>query len=676
MTRVASLVSLFCIVALVFPRLAYGQIDSIPSPLNSDQLEDFLQNATENSSEDEETGFDFNLLEALEAYAKSPLNLNTASRQELQDMGILSAFLIENLLQYREDVGELISIYELQAVPGFEPEFIKQMLPYVAIDGGLDDYNVGLGEMLSSGKNELFMRWQRTLEPSRGFVDAADTTYNSRFLGDPNKYYTRFRHSYENRLQYGFTAEKDAGEEFFTGSNKQGFDFYSAHIYLKDYNERIKAVAIGDYNISFGQGLVLFSGFGYGKSSQVIDIKKSSRVLRPYTSVLEQNFMRGAAATIGITQNLEITAFGSSLRVDGNIGVEQNEFNEPLVTLSSLLQTGQHRSPNEIEDEKALGISTVGGNLRWEKGRFQVALNAIYNKLDQTLLRNPTSFNQYYFEGNSLFNTLNGLLVGLDRKVDFSILHRHYPRDYQTLLGNGFGETANVRNEEGLYLGLKIKPAKQWIWQGYFDIWRHPWLRSTADAPSNGYEWRTRLTYWKKRTYTAYVELRSETKLRNTINNETKTDFLTSTRLTSARLHFQYDVSKTVSLRTRLNYALFDNGVDELTSGFLIYQDINWKPKDLPISLTSRFALFDTDNYNLRFYAYENDLLYAFSVPAYFGKGSRAYINVRYRAGRNLTLEGRIARSFYTDRDVISSGPNEIQGRTKTDVKFQARLKF
>ena len=52
---------------------------------------------------------------------------------------------------------------------------------------------------------------------------------------------------------------------------------------------------MGDYQIMFGQGLTFWSGRAFGKSADVINIKKNPLGIKAYTSVDENLFMRGAA---------------------------------------------------------------------------------------------------------------------------------------------------------------------------------------------------------------------------------------------------------------------------------------------------------------------------------------------------------------------------------------------
>jgi len=89
-----------------------------------------------------------------------------------------------------------------------------------------------------------------------------------------------------------------------------------------------------------------------------------------------------------------------------------------------------------------------------------------------------------------------------------------------------------------------------------------------------------------------------------------------------------------------------------------------------------RFAVFDTDTYNARIYAYESDMLYNFSIPAYYSQGTRFYLNLKYSVTKYLDFWIRYSQSYYSDLDVISSGLSEIQGNTKSEIKAQIRIRL
>ncbi len=650
--------------------------------------------------------FDFNtLFETLQYYQTNPLNINTATEEDFRELGLLSDIQIADLLQHREQTGEFLALFELQALDTFSESLIQALLPCFTVKSDVDDYQRSIKAMLQEGKNELFLRWMRVLQEARGYTE--DVSETSRFQGDRNKLYLRYKHGYENKLSYGFTAEKDAGETLFKAPNKAGFDFYSAHFYLKDYKDKIKAIALGDYSVTLGQGLLMHTGFGYGKSALVMNIKKSSRKIRPYRSVNEVGFLRGAAATIKLNEQLEATAFASYNGKDGNVILSEDiasGLDDALLGFTSLLISGMHRNENEILDKNAIRQLTMGGNLTYSGKDWRIGLNGVYDSFNQELQRRVSPFNQFYFNGKSNFNasvdynlnlrnfnlfgetaiskggglaTLNGMLVSLDRKVDLAVLYRNYMPDYAALNANAFGETVGVRNENGLYFGLVIRPTQNLEWSSYFDTYEHPWLRSQADAPSKGYDWRTKLRYFKKRDFEAYIQLRYEAKEMNSPNNTTATDFLTTRENFQMRLRIAKKVNPMIELRTSFDLGYVQFGSDsERAEGTVLLQDVVFKPLSSPWSFSARYALFDTDGYAIRFYYFENALLNTFSVPAYFDKGSRFYLNVRYKGIQNLMIEARYDQTFWTNRDRIGSGLAEIDGSLRSSVWMQLRYRF
>ena len=696
-----SKITVIILSSLLLSFASTAQTDTIPVeelPVNTDLLEDYIQ------GNDDDVPFEFNtIFEELESYAQNPLDLNEANAEELESLKLLSDIQINALIQYRQKLGNFIAIYELQAVPGFDLETINQILPYVNVRQGLEDYNISIGEMMKEGRNELFVRWARIIEEQKGYLPTDGGEGAPAFRGDPNKVYLRYRHSYSNKLSFGLTAEKDAGEEFFKGSNKQGFDYYSAHFYLRDYRRWLKSLAIGDYTISMGQGLILYTGFGRGKSAQVMNIKRTRRAVRGYTSVDENNFMRGAAATFKFGEHFQLTTFGSYKSRDGNLQQEDSGDLE-IQQFTSLQLSGLHRTENELEDKNALNLTEIGGILKYKRSNGHIAFNGLYSKFDKTLQRAIRPYNRFYFNGDRLSNfsldysyifrnynffgetarsdngalaTVNGLLMSLDRNVDFSLLHRHFDIDYQAINPNPFAESSGARNENGLYLGLEIRPIKHWRLSAYYDIYRHPWLRFTADAPSKGHEYRVRLTYFRKRKMEAYIQVRDERKEINAAGNTTPVDFLVNSRLFQTRFHFSNKLSRAIELRSRLDLGFYNDGTDAATQkGIVVYQDVIYRPIGSPFSLSGRFAIFDTDGYGVRYYSFENDLLYSVSIPAYYNRGSRFYVNLRYKGIRNVSLELRYAQTYWANQETFGSGQEEIQGQTRSEVKAQVSVRW
>lgn len=667
----------------------------IVDPVPTDLLEDFLQNSGAESGD-----FDLNgQFDLLATFQKRPLNINRCDEADLRELGLLNDIQINNLLQYRKTAGPLLALYELQVIPGFDLALIRRIIPYLTTGGDLDDFQASILEMIGDGRNEAQIRWSRVLEKQAGY---ANPESDQSYLGDPNQLFVRWRHTYYNRLSFGITAEKDRGEAFFKENNRQGFDFYSAHFFLNNYRKKLKALALGDFNASFGQGLILFSGFSTGKNAASTLVKRNARNLRPYASANEANYLRGVGISYALSDKLEATAFYSSRLRDGNVnGVDT--LDEEVASFSSFIDAGFHRTAREIEDKNSVRQNISGLSLQYHSGSYRLGLNSVYHRFDRVLTLNPQPYNRFYFQGQSLFNTsvdysarwgnlnafgetawsdngaistLNGLLMTLDRKMDAALVYRRYPRNFQALGAAAFGETDGGRNEEGMYMGLEVRPRTGWTVNAYYDVWRHPWLRFQVDAPSRGTEWRLRLTYEKRRRMRAFVELRQENKEENAFGNETAYNVLAPTRLVQLRTYISNQVSKALELRTRADWGYWDDGVGAREFGFAVLQDVIVQPIGFPLSFNTRFALFDTDSYNVRFYYYENDLLNTFSIPPYYNRGSRVYLNLRYRPVSALTIEARFAQTFWSNQTEIGSGLELINGPRRTQLSAQIKYVF
>jgi len=655
---------------------SYAQKDSSDFELDLTSFEDILLENTDSNDPDL-----IYFYETLQSLHKKPLNLNEVTYEQLKELPLLNDLQIQQFILYRSTYGDLISIYELQSVPSFDIKTIRAILPFVKVSG--ERLQMTLPEMFKGSDQAIVLKWGRFLQEKNGYtIDEGDATPD--YEGSRDQLVFRYLGNYENKFRYGLVAEKDAGESFFSKSNKQGFDYYTGHVFLKDYSKFLKAIALGDYQVSFGQGLIAYSGFSGNKGANVMGIERRRRTLRYSASLNETQFLRGAGITLGLSDNIEVTVFGSSKRTDGN-------------------DSGNHRTASEIEDEKKIRINNFGGNIKYQKNNFHVALNSIFHQLNQPLIRRDAAYNRFSFSGDRLLNlstdygffirnfnffgetgwsdngtlaTVNGMLLGLDEKVSLSLLHRYLPPQFQSINARVFGETSQGSNENGLYLGVEINPNKNWNFKAYFDTWRHPWLRSNVDAPSKGLEYFARVTYKKKRRSEIYFQIKNEIKERNAPNNETAIDYLAPHTRTNFRIHIANKISKSIELRSRAEWAFFNNTVEPKERGYLLYQDVIFKSIQYPLSFTTRFALFDTDDWDSRIYAYENDLLYTFYIPAYYRKGTRFYLNLRYRPTQNWTAELRYERTFINNENSFGSGNEEIIGNVQSVLEAQVRYSF
>ncbi len=681
---------LFLILILTFTLSdIYSQI------LDKDAIDNIIEEIAESS--DEELDYT-QLYEDLYYYAQNPLNLNTATREDLEKIQFLSDFNIEDILEYRRTYGEMKSIYELQLLESFSDEDIRHLLPFVTVAPKQEKTVPNLKNVIKYGRSNLFLRTQFLLQQQKGYTD--EVKIDKRYQGNRFKYYTRYQFNFKQKIKFGFTAEKDPGEAFFGNYEKQGFDFYSAHLEAKNIG-LFKTITLGDYQVRLGQGLIAWTGISQGKSSYVMSIRKKYDGLRKYSSTDENKFMRGAGATIQLG-DINITGFISYKFIDGNIDLTDTITNE-IQNVTSFQITGMHRNISELQDKHSVSEFIYGGNATWRHKTFRLGASYIQYFFGSELNKNLKPYNQFDFQGNEGRNAsidyqasyknfyffgeeaishtggyalLNSVQIKLAPQFSLAILQRYYTKDYQAYYAGAFGEQSKTTNEKGMYFGAEMHPVRKLSVSAYFDTYSFPWMKFRTYAPSDGVDFFTQLNYSISRYVNIYARYKQESKYQNSSYDYTGVVPIIPTEKKQLRFHINYQLSRNLILKNRFEFAQYTTSETGAENGWMIFQDINYRFKIFPLNLSARIAFFDAP-YNARIYAYENDILYGYSIPAYSGQGIRTYLTLKYTVIKNfIDIWLRYANFSYADRNVIGSGNDEIQGSNKSEVKFQVRIKF
>lgn len=685
----------FCCASL---GVCFAQETPPPPSNNSTNVDEKIEERIENVAQTADENTDFTeLAENLKYFSEHPINLNNTNKEDLLQLGLLTDFQIDNLFKHIEKNGKLVTLQELQTIDGYDLETIYKLLPYVKVNTAIDANSSSLTKIFANGTHQILLRATRYLEEQKGYTPAEEgASENSRYLGNPWKYYARYRFTYARKISFGITAEKDAGEEFFKGT-QSSFDYYSAHLFVRDAGP-FKSIALGDYQLEYGQGLTLWTGLAFGKSSDVINIKKNAQGIRPYTSVNEIFFKRGAAVSVG-RKKWALDLFYSHRGLDANLTdtLDEEQF------FSSAQESGYHRTPGELLDKNSITEDFAGGHLNYKSGGLTLGATFVTAKYDKTFSPSPEVYNQFNFRGNKLSNTgidysylfrninffgevsradngsvayLNGALFSLDPRVTLSVLNRYYPRDFRAPISNPLREGSNPSNERGTFFGLITKPVRTITLAGYFDAFTFPWLRFGVNAPSSGYEYITQLTFTPNKKTELYFRFKQTTKEQGVSGNLTPIDYLVNATQRNYRFNVVTKISPTVTLHSRVEFVNYQEAGLDPSKGFLIFQDVNYKPMGSPLSLAFRYALFDTDDYSSRVYAYENDVLYYYSIPAYYYKGSRYYLTLRYTVKKGIDVWLRYAQTVYDNQKTISSGLDEIDGNKRSEIKMQLRFEF
>ncbi len=654
-----------------------------------------LENSTEHNA-DLETEDD-SWLQQMQQFIKNPLDLNDANESGLTELQLLTALQIRNFIVYRNLLGTFISIYELQAVPGWDISTIEKIRPFITVSLRTDVLSSAVSR-INKGEHSVLIRVGQTLEKAKGYVHDSSTATNF-YPGSPQKIMVRYKYNFKNALQYGVLAEKDAGEQFFKGKQKQGFDFYSAHVFIRNAGN-IRALALGDFTVNLGQGLIQWQSQAFKKSSDVISIKREASVLRPYNSAGEINFHRGIGITVAKNQ-WETTVFASYKKIDANLVPDTSQMREDFV--SSLETSGYHRTKAEADDKGIQRQFAYGGNFSYRYQQLHLGFNAIRYNFKLPLKKSDDPYNKYALSGNSFGNysidysytyknlhlfgeaavtdkfdkaLVNGLLISVSSFADMSLLYRNIAASYQSLYSNAFTENTSPNNESGFYAGMAIHPNDFWRIEAYMDMYHFPWLKYRVDMPSSGSDFLIQVTYKPDKHLEIYSRYHSESKAINVNPDAITLAPVEAQPRRNWRSQVSYEINPSMILRNRTEMIWFDKSGTEAEEGFLTYFDVVYKPLLKSYSGNLRVQYFETGGYNSRLYAYENDVLYSFSIPVFYNKGYRYYINFNYEINKKFSTWVRWAQTIYSGKNLIGSGLDEIKGNKKTEIEVQAMYTF
>lgn len=660
-------------------------------PVNEQQLE--LQAEREEGLPEDDTQW-----QQLAYLQKHPLNLNTATENELRTLPLLTDLQIGNFLRYRQQLGPLLHIYELQAVPGWDILTIKQLLPFVTVSDQ-KSITARLGERFGHGEQTALLRLAGTVNNSKEYKKAT-----AAYLGSPAAALFRYKYNYKNLLQYGITGDKDAGEQFFKGAQKHGFDFYSFHFFARKLGI-VQSLAIGDFTVGFGQGLIQWQGMAFKKSASVLMVKRQGPVLQPYNSAGEYNFHRGVGITMQ-KKRVQCTVFGSVRTLSANL------VNDSAMTgdayISSILTMGYHRTAAELNDRHNVQCITAGASVKVAGARSHIGVNAVQYGFSNSMLPSEAPYDRFAISGRHWGNysfdygytfrnmhvygelaadkLLNramvyGLLASVDPKVDLAIVYRNISSRYQSLFSNAFTESRLPVNENGLYAGLSIRPLHGWKLDVYADVFRFPWLKYQVNAPSGGQEYLLQLEYRPNKYVNIYTRFRHETKGLNVSDTASVIPAVTPVPRKNWRTQVNYRLNRAVELRSRVETVWYGGGRTKKETGFLLYTDVHVKPALKPFFFNARLQYVETGGYNSRIYAWENTVPYNFSIPARFDKTLRYIININYRlrskpaAQRfrkmNCLFSLSLAQSFYPFKAAVDATKTAVEAYGTSHIKMQ-----
>lgn len=614
-----------------------------------DELEESLEaNETENVTEE--------LLERMEEMRRNAKpNLNDLSYEVAVNLLHLTDYQYYQLQLYIEEYGQLYSVYELPAVDGFTDTDMRHLAERAVVEPP-PPQRPTFRQLLKAGKNVFWVRYGQVVERQAGY----DTSRASHYAGSPA--HVQFRYDYSVRQHFGFriAGEKDAGEAFFRGEQRQGFDHYSGSVYVKNLRW-LKYAVVGDYRLNYGQGLVLGSSMMSGKGGGVSAARRFGDGIRPAATTNESTLFRGGAVTLG-NSNWSGSAYAGRVTESNNTALGGAlSYKRARFTVG-----GQIVCYGSFAD-------SASWRQRWLSLFHSDRLNASLSY--QAVAGRTLLFGEAAVDGKGHPALLQAALVPVSPVFRVAALLRYYATGYQSPMGSGFRASSGDCGELGAYLTGHLVLSRKVEADIFFDYYRLLWLSYRTDAPVPGMDAGLALScnLSRKSTLTARYQWKSRPK------NESEDMYMH--RLDEQcrhRLRLQWSCAPLPVLKTKTEVSMVFNkssSDNQWRKGLLMYQDLACNILRPQLSLHLRIAYFDTDSYDERLYAYENDVYYAFTVGSYYYQGLRACLLLRYKVQR-FSVWVRISRTHYLNRNDISSGLTYIDKPHKTELKLQCLYRW
>lgn len=589
----------------------------------------------------------------LYALHENPIDLNNTSDEELQQLVFLSPQQIDDILAYA-DRHPFESLYELQLIPSLADYEIRDLLPFVRVakdrSSATDNNIMYAREVFSGAKHELIAR-----------VDARNIEDKNQ--ADPMFAQFRYRFDYQRRVTFGAQLRRPVGGQ---AKDLQ----HGVYLQLHDIGPMHTLVA-GNFQASFGQGLVLAPVFHSGKSMYVQSVGQQRQGLRYYSSADGQG-LHGAGATMRWEWNkatrLDVSALYSMRRandsirhhlVGANMTVRHKRLEVQLTAIENIWSDSIHPYRNAQYNQhyfRGFRQFVGGASVRYNYGWFDLFGEVATSQ--QSAIRN-SEWGVGTIVGCRFYPT-NG--------VSLVALYRYYSPWFDNALGYAFSETSRINDENGGYLGFDITRLRHWRFSGYADVFYFSGIKYGLGDRTNtiGYDVLGEAKYSNDQSpitnHKYWLSLRLRAKKKG------------NTSTYSARAQFDWQ-SGGWSLRTTadanmVNKSPISNDQSPIPYGLSLAQDVTYDftPYTVhhsPLSLRLRVQAFDARNWENRIYLYEHDVLYAFSIPATYGFGGRAYVFLKWQIIRQLALYLRVSETVYWR-----------EKSNRTDVHFLLRGTF
>ncbi|MBR1400964.1 MAG: helix-hairpin-helix domain-containing protein [Prevotella sp.] len=614
---------------------------------------------------------------------EQPININTAKREDLEQLPFLTDTEVEAIMDYLDRYGEMKSMGELAMIEALDHDKRQLLACFLYAGAKQEGSRTNWKQLLSHVGHDAMFTARVPLYERKGDKNG--------YLGYPYRYDLRYSMHSGQQLKAGFVGAQDAGEPFFANKNGMGYDHYSFYLLVRNV-DKWKNIAVGQYRVSTGLGLVANTDFILGKTAVLQSMGRQRHALRAHSSRSSADYLQGFAATRALSRQMDLTAFLSFRKIDATL-------NSDSTTISTIVTSGYHRTQTEISKKGNTQQWIAGMNLHWFHRGFHAGATVVHEALNREL--NPRTsqlFRQYYASGKHFTNaaveygytgsrfslkgetamklaeqqmpiaTLNMITFKPADEVEMLLLQRFYSYRYNAPLARSFSEGGHVQNESGVYFGLNWRPKRTLLLSAYGDFAYFPWARYQVSQSSHAWDYMLTVSYSPKNW-----QLMMRYRMRRSERDSEEKNTLAWRTEHRGRLALGYDGGKW-GMRTQMDAACTRFNQEE-SKGWMVSENVSLRTSKC-LQLNATAAYFHTDDFDSRLYFYERGMLYSFSFPAYYGEGIRYSLMLHAELSDRITLNAKVGITDYFDRSVIGTGLQQIDHSAMTDVEVQLKWKF
>lgn len=557
-------------------------------------------------------------IDQIGAYLLHPLHINWAARSSLAASGMFTPYQVASLIDYRTKNGDILSFSELAAIDGFNREIADALKYFVSLDS-----RKPAGKSSACRGNVYNMLTYRSSVKYSGYL-SEDSGVNS---GYDYSYGMKYRLSIDDRMEFAVAASRGYGlKDAVPGAGT---------FYLAYYGRRNPGkIVIGDYNLRYGQGLAVWSGFNMGGVSYPQSFFRRPSGISPYLSFSGTGGFRGIAADF-IAGNFTVSA---SMGVGGLKEIMSGRKNadisfEPAVNVG---WTGR----------RAQASFTLCGSSAPLAGAGDAFAEAAASADFRCNLKGVDVFGEAAIDLVDMqFSAIVGTAFKCCGQLEAAFSGR-YSED-------GFGLSSGGRINAGQRVGLAgaegtgssvSRHTGTFCLDGLYSP------NSGSGGKPGGWEAVARLDYGLQIDGFWSLSARFSEKLRPESENDRS----------ELRCDMKWSDGTWMALM-RLD-ALYCEDF-----GFLSYVEGGYSGDRC--SLYVRAGIFRIDSWTDRIYVYERDAPGNFNVPAYYGRGCSASAVFGIKATRRCRLYLRFSTLQYP---WVQSSGKEKEG--KTDARLQLVL--